>query len=233
MDLIRDICTAGLYIRNNKNIRIRQPLCDITIITAKNHNLDAFDYLIKEELNVKEVKYDNNLADKAEFKLTLNHQILALRLKEKMKDIIKASKLGEWKVEGNKVFILDEILEPSEYKLALEPKIEGALKTLVSNDGIVILNIEISQELFLEGIARDLIRSIQQIRKEADLQIADRILLHIKAEGDRLLALEQFKHLIEEQTLSQLVSNNYSNVIFAKEIEIDGQKVDIKIVSGI
>lgn len=229
MDLIRDICASGLYIRNNRNIRIRQPLKDITIILPQDSNLEYFDYLIKEELNVKDVRYDYNLLDKAEFKLTLNHQVLALRLKDKMKDIIKASKMGLWKQVHNKIAILDEVLEESEYKLILEPKIEGALKTLQHSNGIVMLNIEISHELYLEGLARDLIRGVQQIRKTADLQVADRISLNIQASGDVLLAIKHFTRLIEEQTLSTLVTS-YSELIFSKEIEIDEQKIAVSIV---
>ena len=99
--------------------------------------------------------------------------------------------------------IANETLLPEEFTLNLVPKTTKGSKALSSNDGVVMLNLEIDRNLELEGLARDIIRAVQQARKEADFHISDRIMLEIDAGGDALEALKVHSAMIEEQTLSE------------------------------
>jgi isoleucyl-tRNA synthetase len=229
MDLVRDICSAGLFIRNAENIRIRQPLQNFTIVIENYNHLEAFNHLIQDELNVKEISYSSNVLEKAVFKLSINHSVLAKRLSHKMKDIIKASKDGLWEIKSENIIVAGEELVAGEFNLTLEPNCDGAAKSFGQNQGIVILDTNISHELYLEGIARDIIRTSQQIRKEANLDIADNILLTINGAKDVMEAIENFKHLIEEQTLSKIVKD-YSEVIFTSNTTLLDDKLEILIV---
>ena len=234
MDIVRDICSTGLFIRNKENIRSRQPLQKLTIVIKDYAQLQKFEHLIKDELNVKEIIYADNLSEYGTYKLSLNHSTLAKRLSNKMKDLIAAAKNNAWKIESKTLFIAGENLNLDEYSLLLEPIVKGANKSLSNNDGIVLLDITITRELFLEGIAKDVIRTIQQMRKEANLNIEDRIIINIGARGDSLEAITIFESLIEEQTLSNIQFSEESsivNYIFKNSIEYMDDKLDFIIVA--
>ena len=102
MDQIQDICSTALFIRSAENIRVRLPLSTLKIITEQSDDFKKFDDLIKDEINIKSIVYDNDLVNNADQKLSINFPILGKRLPQKMKDIIKLSKQGEWKFDGKR-----------------------------------------------------------------------------------------------------------------------------------
>ncbi|MCC2646809.1 MAG: putative isoleucyl-tRNA synthetase [Rickettsiaceae bacterium] len=204
MDRVRDICSAGLFIRNTENIRVRQPLKKLRVVTQNAQNLDKFISLIEDEVNVKSVEFASNLADYAEIKLNLNFALLGKKLSHKIKDLLQASKQNQWeKVDNNKVRIAGEILEGEEFAITLLPKDAKGAKPMASNDGLVVLDLEISKELEEEGIARDLVRIVQQARKEAGFDVSDRIKLAVTADESITQAINKFSTYISEQTLSE------------------------------
>jgi len=204
MDKIIDICGAGLYIRNAENIRVRQPLEGAKIIVEELGDIRKFEELIKDELNVKQVQFSENLSEFAEKKLSIKFQILGKRLPAKMKEIITQSKQGNWSDKGGVLTIAGEELLAEEYELILDPHAEKGAKNLHSNSGLVILDLEISRELHLEGLARDIIRFVQQARKDRDFNVSDKISLEYKTEGDLEEAIRHHKDMIEQQTLSSI-----------------------------
>jgi len=140
----------------------------------------------------------------ADFQLKINFPVLGKRLPAKMKGLIAASKQGDWKrVDDGRVQVADEVLEPEECSLLLAPKDEKAAQALSTQDALVLLDLEISESLKAEGIARDVVRLIQQSRKEADFAITDRITLSIDTDQITLQqACEAFNDYIIEQTLA-------------------------------
>jgi isoleucyl-tRNA synthetase len=203
MDRVRDACNAALSIRNAENARVRQPLASLTIVDPESERLADYADLIKDEVNVKEVKFSGDVAAKADLKLKVNFPVLGKRLPEKMKDIIAATKQGNWKLVGGQVEVVGELLTNEECTLQLEPKDKKGAQALSSNDALVILDLYVTPELKIEGVARDLVRFIQQSRKDADLQITDRIALNIEtANDDVMAALDSFGSYIAEQTLA-------------------------------
>lgn len=194
MDKVRDACNAALSVRNAENIRIRQPLATLTIVGEGASRLEPFFPLIKDELNVKEVSLSEDVKSVASHNLKINFPVLGKRLPEKMKQIIPASKKGEWKqLPNGRIEILGEELTPEECSLTLEPKAKNGAQPLSTNDALVILDLNITEELRLEGIARDLVRLIQQSRKDADLNVSDRIELIIETDNaDIRKAVEDF-----------------------------------------
>jgi isoleucyl-tRNA synthetase len=221
MDKVRDICSSALYIRNTTNIRVRQPLAELKIITSDKGNIDDFKLIIQDEINVKQVSILENLKDFAETKLNINFQVLGKRIPTKIKDIISASKSGDWSREGDKLLICGEELNSLEYQIALVPKHIESAKALQSNNGIVILDLNITEELLLEGYARDIIRSVQQLRKDSDLNVTDRIKLNITSKSEEITkAKDHFQILIEEQTLS-IIDNNELGSFNKTVVEIE------------
>ncbi len=213
MDRVQDICNAALALRNNKKIRVRQPLKQIKIVTNTNVTEEwqkkygsLIADIIKGEINVKEIgEGDMYVIDYATEKLSINNPILGKRLPEKMKQIIPASKKGEWKQIDGTVEICGEKLLPGEYTLQLEPKPEykDRAQALSTNDALVILDTTITPELEAEGIARDLVRMIQQARKDAGFDVSDRITLAIDAPGAISGAASAHSAYIVEQTLAK------------------------------
>ncbi|MES2215476.1 MAG: isoleucine--tRNA ligase [Pseudomonadota bacterium] len=222
MDKILEICNAGLFIRNTENLRVRQPLQSAMLVMRGTSGIKAFEDLIKDELNIKSVIYQEDLESHADFKLSINFPILGKRLPHKIKDIISASKKGEWSVLGDSLSIMGEILSAEEFTLKLEAKNPKGAASLASNDGIVILDMSITRELELEGVARDIIRAVQQTRKEADFDISDHIILECQGGGEIAEAVALYGQLIEEQTLSQfgVVTGGFSASVEVGDSEV-------------
>lgn len=187
MELAQGICNVALSIRGEEKIRVRQPLSKLTYYGESGHVISSYlSDIIEEEVNVREFNYApaNKIKDVADYKLKLNSQVIGKRLPAKMKQLIPASKQGQWELKDGKLHICDEILLPEEYELNLEPKvgIKGAAP-LSSNDALVVLDLVLTPELEAEGLARDFIRMIQDARKKADLNVSDRISLRYEASG--------------------------------------------------
>jgi len=234
MDWVRDVCNAALAIRSKLNIRVRQPLAEL-IIATRTPLSNAQNYLtpiIEDEVNVKGVGKLIFSDDYATLKLSINSAVLGKRLPAAMKQILPASKKGDWKQVGGTVEICGERLLPNEFNLQLEPKPEykDRAQPLSTNDALVILDTKITPELEAEGIARDMVRAIQQARKDGGLNVSDRIQLHIEAPDAISKAVAAHKEYVMEQTLSvELLKDKPAQGIFSAENEIDDKKVMISI----
>jgi len=230
MDGVRDVCNAALAIRSKLNLRVRQPLADMKIV-GKDFTDEALLEIVLQEVNVKQSSITSvaHIKEYATLKLSINSAVLGKRLPEKMKQILPASKKGEWKNIDGHVEIAGEKLLPSEYILQLEPKPEykDRAQALSTNDALVILDTTITPELEAEGIARDLVRMIQQARKDADLNVSDRIDLHLDAPESIADALKTHANYVMEQTLSKLSDKKPEKPTFSAENTLDDQKVVI------
>ena len=248
MDFAQDICNTALSIRNKLNIRVRQPLSSFILskigLVSKHvmgsseisvacwHEIDE---IIKSEVNVKHIVLAN-VSSYATLKLQISSAVLGKRLPAQMKQILPASKKGEWKkLENGDVEICGEVLLPSEYNLLLEPTPEykDRAQALSTNDALVILDTTITPELEAEGLARDIVRMIQQARKDADLNVSDKIRLHISANDKILAATHAHQAYILEQVLGQeMLKNPPQNPVFVAKNELDGGEVVISLVGA-
>lgn len=228
MDHVLNICSNSLFIRSTENIRVRQPLASITIISKNNDKLKDFEDLIKDEINVKSVIYRNDLENYASKKLQINFSLVGKRLPYKMKEIITASKKNDWKITNHKLVICEEILDSEEYKIVLEPHshIKGA-SSFASNSSLLMLDLELTSELIEEGYARDLVRFIQQARKDADFAITDRILITISGDASLAKITSNYGEFIKEQTLGEFAEDFIPD--YTSDIEFENNKIKIKI----
>lgn len=234
MDKVQDVCNVALSIRNAENIRIRQPLLTLTIVDENLQSLKDFVELIKDEINIKHVKFESNIAAFASYKLKINFPVLGKRLPAKMKQIIPASKKGDWSVNSDGlVEILGETLTKQECQLQLEPKDKKGAMSLSSNNALVMLDLNLNDELVNEGIARDLVRIIQQSRKDANLDISAKINLSINASQRLTDAINDFKDYICKQTLSlslDVANDNSLENIFNHKLDGEEIKLSFSIV---
>ena len=208
MDKVRDICNSVLSIRNKHNIRVRQPLQKITIYGKNlNHIRNATNIkLIQDETNVKEIEFDDDLTSIATLKLKLQFSLLGKRLPENIKEIVQLAKRGCWELTAAGDLLIGGFkLQTVEYEVLLQSDRQG-VHVLSSNDALVFLDVSITEELEIEGCARDLVRLIQQARKESCLRITDKIDLVLETNCDKYKkAMCEWREFIKKETLSQSI----------------------------
>ena len=206
MDLVKEICSTALFLRDKENLRVRLPLNKIRIIGQGMENLKKYQDIIAEEINVKNVIFEENIEELANFIIEVDLKKLGVKYGEKLKEIMKAVKENKWnELDNGKVEIAGNILEADEYVIKLKPKSKDAknIQPLSNNKALIELDFTLTPELELEGIARDLVRMIQQNRKDANLNISDRIKLSIKTNSPMLIkAIESNSEYIKGQTLA-------------------------------
>jgi isoleucyl-tRNA synthetase len=171
---------------------------------------DEMRQLVLDEINVKcwENLGSEQIEHYANLKLKLNLPALGKRLPEKVREIIAANKAGKWLLKNGSILIADAELLQSEYEIILEPKAEFEGIAASLSDSLVLLDTNVTDELLQEGLARDVVRIVQQLRKEAGLNVADRIQLWFETSDSELQhALTNWQQYISAQTLSTIVQN--------------------------
>jgi len=203
MDRVRDVCSTGLSLRRTRNVRVRQPLRSLTIAGPGVERLGPYLDLVRDEVNVKEVTLSEDIEQFATFKLQVNARAVGPRLGGETKKVIAASKQGDWRsLPDGGVEVGGQTLEEGEYTLLIEPTEGVECQPLSTNDMIVVLDFELDAALESEGLARDLVRAVQQARREAGLHVSDRIRLELQLPTRWREAVEAHRDFVAEQTLA-------------------------------
>ena len=206
MDAVRAAASAALRVREEAGLRVRLPLGSVTVAGAGAELLEPFASLLAEEINVREVKLSNDLGDLATHVLRPDGSVLGPRLGAAVQEVFAAARTGDWRVtaEGG-VAAGGHELRDGEYQLALEPADPATTSVLEDRQLVVTLDATITPELEAEGAARDLIRRIQQTRKEHGLEVTDRINLTIRWSPPNLDAIREHEVLVESAVLAEEV----------------------------
>ena len=236
MEKVRDACATALRIRNNQKIRIRQPLQQVTFIGVTSNNVPKeLRKLVLDEINVKSwYNLDKRKINQyANYKIKLNFSMLAKRLTKNIKTIIIANNLKKWRMINNKIQIAGFLLNSNEFELQLEikKKYELNASSLSTNDALVLINPYINQTLKMEGIARDIVRKVQQIRKNMFLQMTDKIVIKIISNKKIIQqSLKRWLLYIQGQTLSVDIT---CNIFLSKEIKstlIENDNINLQVM---
>ncbi|MGH9169269.1 MAG: isoleucine--tRNA ligase [Acidimicrobiales bacterium] len=203
MDLVREVCSAGHSIRKAAGRRARLPLSSVTIATTGTADITTLTELIADELNVKQVVLSKDVGAHAERVLAVVPAALGPRLGRRTQEVIAAVREGNWSATaGGGVEAAGIALEPGEYSLRLVPRDAAAGRLLPNGDGVVWLDLAIDDDLVAEGMARDLVRIVQNARKQAGLHVSDRIELQVTLPAEAVRALEGWVGYVTEQTLA-------------------------------
>ncbi len=202
MDLTRNVCSAALSLRKARQLRVRLPLGSLTVAHSAAPRLGEFADLIKDEVNVKELVLNSDPVTLGEFQLTVNPRVLGPRLGKQVQDVIRAVKAGQWTRSGDVVTAAGAELRPGEYELKLTAADPDSTTALPGSDGLIALDTTATPELVAEGTARDVIRVIQQARKDAGLDVSDRIRLTVGADGPVADAVRAHAAFIAGETLA-------------------------------
>ena len=225
MDRVRDVCSASSAVRKATGRRVRQPLASMTIAARDAESLEPFRSIIADEINVKDVVLSTDLDAVGAFELTVVPGVLGPRVGKDVQKVIGAVKQGQWTqdqatgaVTAGGIDLLD-----GEYSLRLVAADPSRATTLPANTGVVVLDIDLTPELEAEGVARDLVRLVQQARRDAGLHVSDRIALRLGVPDAVRTQVEPFATLITEPTLALSLSFEAGE----PNAELDGEPVFI------
>lgn len=198
MRRVQMIVSVGKQLREQYKLRNRLPLLDVTIA-----GIDMREYgdIIRDELNVKAVKFIENINEVADSFVYLITPKIGARLGGALKEIIPLVKRGDYEIRGDKLIAGEYELLPDEFenRLTVKDNVSGA--ALPDNTAVVVLNTEVNAELIAEGLVNNALRFIQDSRKAANLDVSDRIKLTYTADIGLREVIEAHKKRIMREAL--------------------------------
>ncbi len=211
MDKARDICSTASSLRKAKNLRVRLPLNDLTVVTDHAASLREFGAIVADEVNVRTHPARRVRGERGRLRrLAAAHGQRQGRRPPLGRDVqqaIKGSKSGDWSVAGDGAVTAGGLaLQEGEYTLetVVDDSVAGGARAtaMLPSGGFVVLDTEVTPELAQEGLARDIVRAVQQARRDAGLDVSDRISLTVT--GGQLVWEATVAHqaLIVEETLA-------------------------------
>jgi isoleucyl-tRNA synthetase len=232
MDRVRDVCSATLSVRKAHGRRVRQPLATLTIADPTSADFADFIELIADEVNVKQVVLATDVASVATSVLQVVPAALGPRLGGQTQQVIKAVKTGDWHHDGDNIVAAGFVLEPGEFSLKLVATEGGASTVLAGGRGVVVLDCDLTPELVAEGTARDLVRLVQQARRDAGLEVSDRIELSVWTSPRIIEALEPHVAFMCAETLA--VSLTWGADAASQELagELDGEPALVRVTKA-
>ena len=236
MALVRSLISTGRYVREEAKIKVRQPLQEALIDGKNKKIIGDMTSLIEEELNVKKVIFVDdlneymNLTVKPNFKevgKTLGSKIKEFQTKLEKLTVEEVSKLNNnetinMMLDGEDVTVTKDMVD-------IRFTAKEGFNVGMENNNFIILNTEITHDLVLEGLARELVSKIQNIRKTNEYNVADRIKVTFNASPLVKEAIEAHQEYIENETLA--TSINYSDTL-SQDIDLNGEAVGIEITKN-
>nr|WP_241769970.1 class I tRNA ligase family protein [Cellulosimicrobium sp. MM] len=254
MDEVRAVASAALGLRKAHQLRVRQPLARLTVVVDDPEALAPYTDLLARELNVKAVDLESTDSDAADRfgitqRLAVNARAAGPRLGRGVQAVIKASKAGAWRVDDAGAVVVttddgDVALLPAEYEIStvsVDPAgsivgTEGSRPpfavSVLQDGGMVVLDLVLDDALLAEGYARDVIRDVQDARKAAGLDVADRIRLSLDVPGEWLVAVEEHRELVARETLAVevVVETSPTDVRAVRVEKADGTVPDTAVI---
>ena len=225
VNLIRELVSAGLSVRSREKLRVRLPLASAKVAVREGvaPELEPYIPVLCGELNVKTIEFLADASSIATLSAKVNARVLGPRLGARVQEVIQKVRNGEFEVIGeNTIKIGDITLHPGEVEVGFAGKPGLAVES--GNGFVIALDTNVTPALALEGQARDLVREIQDMRKEADLHIADRIKLSIRGAEELLKAHEGY---ITSETLCVEVAPALNKPLIERTVKVDGGEVTV------
>ncbi len=203
MDRVREVCSAAHSVRKGRQLRGRLPLRRLTVAAPDAATLEPFRDLIADEVNVKEVVLTTDVDAYASRTLTVVFKEAAPRLGPATQAVAGAARRGDWALLGDGTARVGvEVLADGEWELKLVPVAPDSARALPGREGLVVLDVVVDEELEAEGAARDLVRLVQQQRRDLDLAVTDRIHLVVTGAEPAVTRLRPWADWIAAQTLA-------------------------------
>ena len=226
MDLVRELISIGRNIREEQKLRVRQPLSEILIDGKNSMVIGELTELIKEELNVKKVTYIQDTSLYMNFTVKPNFRVVGkvfgANLKEFQEKLLNLSLTDIKKLQNNESIKMNIAGNDTDiYSDMVDIRIDAKVGFDVGmeNNNFVILNATLTPELINEGIAREIVSKVQQMRKNNNYELTDRISISYNANDAVKTAIEDFSDYIKKETLATKLefSENANEEFFVDE----------------
>lgn len=232
MDLVRDLISTGRYVREETKIKVRQPISECLLDGKYENILGNLVDLIKEELNVKKVTFIDDLSKYMNFTIKPNFKVCGAKFGSKIKDyqetLLKLTDKEIDKLLENESIVVtfdDQDLEITSEMVDIRIDSKEGFDVGMANNKFIILNTELSQDLILEGLAREIVSKVQNMRKSKNFDISDRISLYYDGDEEILEAMKEFADYIQDETLA----TSYVNEAKGEEVDINGHRVRLEV----
>jgi isoleucyl-tRNA synthetase len=230
MDRVREVCSAALSLRKTRGLRVRLPLPALTVAFAGAERLPrSLVDLVADEVNVKAVTFTSDVAAYCEQVLTVVPRALGPRVGGAVQQVIRAVKAGDWSLVDGAPVAAGVTLREGEYELRLVAADAEHSAPLPGGGGVVVLDTTVTPELAAEGLARDVVRVVQQARRGADLNVSDRVRLVLAASDEVVAAVRAHEGFVASEVLATSVEFGPAPGGFAGEVG-DGETVSALVV---
>ena len=207
MEQVRQVASAALSLRKARGLRVRLPLATLTVAAADAAALGPFADILRDEVNVKDVVLTDDVAAHGRFEIAVNARVCGPRLGGDTQKVIRAVKAGEWTAEPDGTVTAAGIaLQPGEFTERLVAVDADRTAALPGNSGLVLLETSVTPELAAEGTARDVVRVVQQARRDAGLDVSDRITLTLDAPDSVRDAVRAHEAFVAGEVLATAVT---------------------------
>jgi isoleucyl-tRNA synthetase len=206
MDRVRQVASAALSLRKARGLRVRLPLARLTVAAPDAATLAPFADILRDEVNVKEVVLTDEVAAYGRFEVAVNARACGPRLGGDTQKVIRAVKAGDWTANPDGTVEAGGItLLPGEFTERLVAADPTGTVALPGNTGLVVLDTVVTPELAREGLGRDVVRLVQQARRDAGLEVSDRITLTLDAPEPVVDAVSEHETFVAGEVLAMSV----------------------------
>ncbi len=209
MELVRTFVYLGRSAREEANMKVRQPLSEVIIDKAYAGVIGDLTELIKEELNVKNVHYEDDLTSFIDFTLKPDFKVCGKLFGKNVKALAtylaQCDAMAMVKALDNgsvDVVVNDETLTIDKSMLDIRVSAKDGFNVQTENSLFILINTELNEELILEGLAREVVSKVQQMRKNAGFEVTDRITITIDCDELVAKAVTEYDAYIKEETLT-------------------------------
>ena len=233
MDLVRSLISIGRYVREEAKIKVRQPLSE-ALLDSKNKDLISdLVVLIKEELNIKEIKFVSDLNEYMNLSVKPNFKVvgkvfgpLIREFQTKLENLSHDDIVSLQKGESIKLELGNEEKEITTDMVDIRISSKEGFNVGMENNNFIILDTTLTDELLSEGLAREMVSKVQQIRKNKDFDVADRITLYYSGDDAVDECIKDYEDYIKKETLSVEIKEKYN---LEKEYDLNGHTVYIDV----
>ena len=229
MDRVREVASSALSLRKVRGLRVRLPLATLTVAAPDAPSMEPFADVLRDEVNVKDVVLTTDVGAYGRFEIAVNARACGPRLGGDTQKVIRAVKAGDWQQDPDGTVTAGGItLLDGEFTERLVAADAEETTALPGASGLVVLDTAVTPELTAEGAARDVVRVVQQARREAGLDVSDRIALTVDGTEEVLAAVRRHEGFVAGEVLATSV--DYAPVPDATFTgSVDGGHVDVAV----
>ena len=232
MDLVRDICSLGRFAREEVNIKVRQPISSLILPKSDQIIIGDLTSVITEELNVKNIIFKDDMTEYLEYVVKPNFKVLGKTLGSKIKSLqevlskLTSKEIAKINEEGLTIQLDGEDFTLTNEMVLISLKQKDGYASSSNSKTCVVLDTELTEELILEGLAREFVRKVQSLRKDADFVITDHIKVYYNGNDN----IDKMFSLYKDYVMGEILGDELiKDISLINEYELNDEKVYIKI----